>query len=233
MRKQQKTEVQTRPAGVLPQAEVLRKGKNADLLIHPALQAAYTIQVLSKQPEEDADVPSLVGELSRQIGNVIDRRNMARAEAMLITQAHTLDQLFNTLARKAMAQSGLKQYEAHMRLALKSQGQCRTTLETLSLIKDPRQVSFVRQANFANGPQQINNGTEPPRAGNLENEQSKLLERSDGERVDTRTTGAAIAANQELEAVGKVNRPAYPAGKGTGVPKPVQRRRKAVTPSLA
>ena len=51
--------------------------------------------------------------------------------------------------------------ERYMRLALKAQGQCRATLETLAAIKNPP-VVFARQANFANGPQQVNNN--PTRA---------------------------------------------------------------------
>lgn len=40
--------------------------------------------------------------------------------------------------------------------------QCRATLETLAEIKNPRPVVFVRQANIANGPQQVNNGSTRP-----------------------------------------------------------------------
>ena len=54
-----------------------------------------------------------------------------------------------------------------MRMALKAQSQCRATLETLATIKNPPAV-FARQANIAQGPQQVNNGMMPagePRAG--------------------------------------------------------------------
>jgi hypothetical protein len=43
-----------------------------------------------------------------------------------------------------------------MRLALKAQSQCRATLEALANIKNPP-VVIARQANFAAGPQQVNN----------------------------------------------------------------------------
>lgn len=46
----------------------------------------------------------------------------------------------------------------------------------------------------------------PSRAGETENQQSKLLEASNGERLDTGTTKAAGGANPELETVGPVNR---------------------------
>jgi hypothetical protein len=48
-----------------------------------------------------------------------------------------------------------------MRLALRAQGQCRATLETLAAIKNPP-VVFARQANINNGgQQQVNNAPAP------------------------------------------------------------------------
>jgi len=44
--------------------------------------------------------------------------------------------------------------ERYMRLALKAQGQCRATLETLAVIKNP--PLFARQANITSSPQQVN-----------------------------------------------------------------------------
>jgi hypothetical protein len=44
-----------------------------------------------------------------------------------------------------------------MRLALKAQSQCRATLETAAAMKNSQPVAFVRQANVAHGPQQVNN----------------------------------------------------------------------------
>lgn len=55
------------------------------------------------------------------------------------------------------------QKDRFMRLGLKAQDQCRHTLETLAVMKNP--PVFARQANIANGPQQVNNGHAPePRA---------------------------------------------------------------------
>jgi hypothetical protein len=80
-------------------------------------------------------------------------------------QAHTLNAIFNDLARKAAKSEYINQMESHLRLALKAQGQCRATLETLAAIKNPQPVAFVRQANIAHGPQQVNNsGAEDRRA---------------------------------------------------------------------
>ncbi len=89
--------------------------------------------------------------------------DMKRAEAMLFGQAHALQSIFVTLAQRAASNIG--QYigatETYLRLALKAQGQCRATLETLATIKNPP-VVIARQANINNGgQQQVNNGAAP------------------------------------------------------------------------
>jgi hypothetical protein len=90
---------------------------------------------------------------------------------MLTTHAHTLDAIFNDLARRAKCAEYLSQFEAYLRLGLNAQAQCRATLETLAAIKNPTPVAIVRQANIANGPQQVNNAPTPvaeaSRGGNL------------------------------------------------------------------
>lgn len=119
----------------------------------------------------------------------VAKGDLGRAEAILVAHAHTLDEIFSALARRSAAniEAGYgESADRYMRLALKAQSQCRTTLEALAEIKDPRPVAFVRQANIAAGPQQVNNAFSLPdsRAGNSQNEPIKLLEDSDGERLD-------------------------------------------------
>jgi hypothetical protein len=78
---------------------------------------------------------------------------------------------------------------AILRLALKAQSQCRATLETLAVIKNPPQLSFVRQANIGHAVR-VNNGppiAALPGAGENENHPSKLLEAPHVERLDSRT----------------------------------------------
>ncbi len=78
-------------------------------------------------------------------------------------------------------------FEAYARLALRAQAQSRATVQTLAEMKMP--TVFARQANIANGHQQVNNvmGGEPARAGALEAAPTKLLEAPDGERLDPGT----------------------------------------------
>jgi len=101
--------------------------------------------------------------------------------------------------------------ETYLRLALKAQGQCRATLETLAMIKNPQPVAFVRQANIAHGPQQVNNASAQPgessRARESENQQNKLLESQNGDRLEFGKADAAKETDSSLEAVGALHRP--------------------------
>jgi hypothetical protein len=104
---------------------------------------------------------------------------------MVAIQAHTLDTIFNELARQSQANMGggyLDAADRYMRLALKAQSQCRATIETLAEIENPKPVAFMQQANIASGPQQVNNAPQPEtsRTGRSEIQQSKLLEQTDG-----------------------------------------------------
>jgi hypothetical protein len=131
---------------------------------------------------------------------------------MLVAQAHTLEAIFHELAKRSALNMGeyVNAAETYMRLALKAQSQCRATIETLALIKNPSPVTFVRQANVAHGPQQVNNGPPPmsgeaSRARELKNQPNELLEQQHGERLDDRAAQATIGADSALETVGEIH----------------------------
>lgn len=183
--------------GETPDRAVARK------LMSPNIQAGLTIRTLEGS---DRDLRGFVDELSAQV-TAVHSGDMRRAEAMLITQAHTLNELFNNLTRRAASNMGeyTNAAETYFRLALKAQSQCRATLETLSTVKNPP-VIYARQANVTTGPQQINNAVSSPCARETEIEQNKLLEVKDGERLDTRATGTAGGLDPDMATVGQVNR---------------------------
>ena len=139
--------------------------------------------------------------------------NLSDMDEMLMSQATALDSIFTELARRAALNMGeyINAAETYMRLALKAQSQCRATLETLGLIKNPPNLAFVKQANIAHGPQQVNNATPPPgdssRVRETENLQNKVLEAQDGKRLDAGTTKTAISGDTAMAAVGKINGP--------------------------
>ena len=130
-------------------------------VISPIVRGAATTQAFSKIFGE-TDLQSLVDELGNQFIKVKEG-NLTRAESLLTTQAHTLDAIFNELARRAALNMGeyLNTADRYLRLALKAQSQCRATLETLATIKNPP-VIYAKQANISNGPQQVNNGLPAP-----------------------------------------------------------------------
>jgi hypothetical protein len=184
----------------------VKKDENVDdaiarTLTKPEINAALTIQ---KWQGEVSEVNALARTLSLQINNVAND-NMERPEAMLLSQAQTLDELFNNLARKAHDQTHMPHYETFLRLAFKAQGQCRSTLETLAAIKNPP-VIYAKQANISNGHQQINNGMPKPHAVEIKNQPNELLTELPDAPLDTRRTSKTIGADSTLEALGEIDR---------------------------
>lgn len=145
--------------------------------------------------------------------------DLREAETALISQATVLQALFLELTRRAGLNMGehLDATETYMKLALKAQNQSRMTLETLAAIKNPPGVVYARQANFANGPQQVNNGVPAPAASHTaktESPQSQVLESSNGERLDLGAQAAAGAVDPHMATVGAIHRPEDARGQG-------------------
>ena len=188
-------------------ADADRAALMAQTVLRPTVQAAATLQQY-KVAAGDVDIGALIRELQDQ-AKLASSGNLQRAEALLVTQAHTLDAIFNNLARRASGCEYLSQFETYLRLGLKAQSQCRATLETLAAIKNPPPVTFVRQANVAHGPQQVNNsphsGSEACRARESDNSPNKLLDQQRNEWMDTRATEATIGADKTVEAVGEIH----------------------------
>jgi hypothetical protein len=151
--------------------------------------------------------------------------NLQTMEAMLVSQATALQTIFTDLARKAQAQTYQKQFEVYLGLALKAQAQSRATISALVDLKYPRQATFVKQANIAHGPQQVNNGVMPSgavasRGKKQKTEQNKLLEESDGKlssRMDIREAAAPESGHQGMEALEPVHRTKNRGGQIRGV----------------
>ena len=183
----------------------------ARCLLDPATTAAGTLNRLYRTVSQEGDINGYIAELQHQ-AEAANAGNLSRPEAMLTAQAQSLDGLFHSLTNWAlnhMKEGGNAAYfETCMRLALKAQSQSRATVETLAAIKNPP-VVYARQANFAAGHQQVNNGIQASGAREIESPPTKLLEAQHGERLDTGTTGAAGAANQAMETVGALDGAAH------------------------
>ena len=123
-----------------------------------------------------------------------------------MNQATALQSLFARLTEKAMGAEYMSNFEGFMRMALRAQSQCRTTLETLSAIKNPP-IVYAKQANIAQGHQQVNNGTmEPSRAREIENEQNQLSGADNELLPNARASGNESRVNPALETLGEIDR---------------------------
>lgn len=184
----------------------------ARTFLRPTVTGAVAIRTAHRSENGVTDGPSieaLTNELSAQCKAVADG-SMARPEALLTVQAHTLDTLFSDLVRRAYSHTGLDPFERIMRLALRVQSQARATVETLAVIKNPPMV-FAKQANVTTGPQQVNNGNFRTSAyacagaREIESRPNELLEQTNGERLDTGAAGGAGRSGEDLETVGAFN----------------------------
>ena len=88
-------------------------------------QKAREVEI-EKIKKDTHDVNALAAELGKQV-EAVNGGDLRRAEGLLIAQAHTLDNIFANLARRATGQQYLPQWEAYMRMAMKAQNQCRKT----------------------------------------------------------------------------------------------------------
>jgi len=177
--------------------------------MEPALNAAATMQNAMKRDFGEMDLVGIATELRNQC-SAVSNGKMERPEAMLTTQAHTLDAMFNGLTRLAYQNvfTHFDSAERLFRLALKAQTQSRATWETLAATRNPP-VVFARQANVATGPQQINNNFESSthaRTRETQSEQNRLLEQTDGQRLDSGATGQAIGSDSAMATVGAFDR---------------------------
>ena len=194
--------------------DVSQERMMAELAMSPIFGNAGIVGKFRHGSCGELSLSELIG-LMRERATQMKAGDLSIVEDTLTAQAATLDAIFTELARRAAANMGeyLSATETYLRLALKAQAQCRTTLETLAEIKNPRPVAFVRQANIANGPQQVNN-SEPSRAGKTPIPSNELLEADDGKRLDTGTQGAATGADRALATVDPLDRPADAGGQG-------------------
>jgi len=154
------------------------------------------------------------------------------SERMLLAQANLLDVLSaNLISRCARDIGHNSQSLEMMRLALRAQNQCRMTMESIATIKNPSAVLFARQANFANGPQQVNNcPAESAAQADIDFSPNELLESSHGKRLDPGAKGAASGADPDMATLGTVNGANIHSGQATGIAQSVAGRS---TPSAA
>lgn len=211
---------------ILSKPEETNEAALARESVNPAFRTAVPLLQWSERQWRGKDsLPETVRALEAEAA-AVQRNDLSNAEAMLINQAHLLNTAFTYLMDKAKLNlySNLDAAEKLARLAFKAQAQCRASLETLSEMKAPKApATFVKQANFAAGHQQVNNGAGPAdqyaRAGGRAGDRiptNELLETLHESRLDARAASPASLANPQLEAVAAIDRPTNSRGKGEG-----------------
>ena len=190
------------------------KQRKAKAHLSPTISAMGVVMTYSVEPE--LDYGEMVNAM-RECNKAVAEGDMRHVEAMLLGQAHALQSMFADMACRAKQQTSLAALQGVMGLALKAQSQCRATLQTLSDVKNPKQATFIKQANIASQ-QQVNNGTHPPDADRSAREakplhQNELLEDARHETkiigMDSGTARQTIGADPHLETVGTVDRGAH------------------------
>ncbi|MFM0059201.1 hypothetical protein PQR64_26575 [Paraburkholderia phytofirmans] len=192
----------------------------ATLMTRPSFMAAHTAMSFipdSMKAYGPANILTMHEEYRDRCKAVVEG-DMTTPEALLISQAMSLNSIYNecaSLAGMNIAER-LPKAEVLLRMALKAQAQCTQTLRVLGELKNPKAVAFIKQQNNAAGPQQVNNGpvTQGTHAHVSEETQAatnELLtderEAQDAATLDTGATSRAGHQDPQLETVGAIDRP--------------------------
>ena len=193
----------------------------------PTTNGMVTTMFTSKTMAIELGLNEMVLALHSQV-DAVQKGDMKCAESMLLSQSVTLNAIFAEMARRAAINmnTNIQATETYMRMALKAQSQSRSTLETLTSIKNPPFV-IANQANITTGNQQINNFMQvDPHVEAIQNQRNQL---SGGKYELCQNSGAQSlegSINSSLEAMGTVHRAKVPRRQGTFSNERVQGRRK-------
>lgn len=164
----------------------------AALFADPKMQAGATYTML-KDNDEHFDLDDIVSALIKQ-NDILKKGNTQRLEEMLLSQAHTLDLLFNKQLRQARMQGSLEHFKEHLNIGLKAQRQCRATIETLLTAKTPKSLIQNNIAEY----QQVNNG----KTEKKQKTENELLEKdNETQWLDTGTAKETGRDDKNVEAL--------------------------------
>ncbi len=111
----------------------------ADMVVAGLASNAVTAVRFSEGSFGDVDLTECLAKLRAAVGRV-HRGDLREAESLLTVQAVTLNTMFTHLATLAAKTESVDRLDRYTRLALKAQGQCRATLDTLAALKHPSAV---------------------------------------------------------------------------------------------
>lgn len=161
-------------------------------LLNPSLVTAIALANLHGA---EASNPKLIQELKQPIDQAIEQikaGNLAPMEEVLVTQAIMLNSIFCNFIAKGSGLMGdpsfakaLPNYPKNLvNLALKAQNQCRSTIEAINELKNPKTTTFVKN--------QLNN---------LQLELEQLTEEMEdnAKKLDGGTEAIAVGKDSKLE----------------------------------
>jgi hypothetical protein len=211
---QARKKAKTAPTEKAPAQHQFDDALLAELVARPSYSGGTTVSAYAITGTQPVSLAAMTKELRRQITQVAEG-DLGRLEAMLVAQSHSLDAIFNKLALQARGVNDMHRYDQYLRLAFKAQGQCRATIETLGLLKNPHSTAFIKQQNLAVN-QQVNNAPHLARAGKSESGQNKLLEGAQSEGMDAGTPPAAVTTHPPLAALEPIDGAEERSGKDSG-----------------
>jgi len=119
---------------IAPRAGKTREADLAEAALGAIIGNGSTAVDYSKGLFPGLSLSDCVDVLKAQVDEV-SSGNLSAIEARLAAQAVALEAIFNCLAKRAIHAEYTEKVETYLRLGLKAQSQCRTTLETLAAIK--------------------------------------------------------------------------------------------------
>lgn len=179
----------------------------AEVLVRPSVLAGVVVHAF-QPPDSNGEFNGFVDVIQERV-EAVKAGDLSIADEMLVSQATALNGLFTYLVHRSKTEKSLDGVETMLRLGLKAQAQCRNTLETLALLKNPQAPSFIRQQNVATNLQVNNGAAAVARAGEIKSAQNELSQ-------DIGAPGSTGAAHRELATVGALDRSEDRRGQGQG-----------------
>jgi hypothetical protein len=184
----------------------------ARVSLDPVIRHANLAMSLASQAFGDGNKPSMMASTEALQSTVAkaEAGDMRMASRLLASQAVTLDTMFTELARRAANNMGSYPDAAdrYMRLALRAQSNCRTTVDALAKLHQPREQT-VRHVHVNEGGQAVVADHFHNHTGGKQNVETVKQSRAAGKSgecasllsQDSQGNGVPIASCEGTEAV--------------------------------
>lgn len=127
----------------------------AEIGLNPAATSMATTEIFNKGSFGTQSVTDLLDVMREHIA-AAEKGDLSQQRALLVGQASSLNAIFMELARRAGANMGeyINAAQIYMRLALKAQAQCRSTIESLDRLVNGHEQT-VKHVHVGQGGQAV------------------------------------------------------------------------------